>query len=99
MSGLYFQVVENEIILGSLRIIPGRQGSLPDSPPLGHHHLELPGRDGLVERSVSLRQDRGQRQALLRGGEGEAGESPGEGSGDLVEARRSGKARSGLRIK
>ena len=60
------------------------QGSLPDSPPLGHHHLEISCLDVPVERSeASIQHD-----LLLWSEEGDAGESPPRWIGDLVERSR-----------
>ena len=86
MSGLYFQTFEDEVVLGCVEIVPGRKCSLSDSPVLGHHRLQVPGRDAPVEGSVAP--SRSQHQVLVRSQEGDAGEPPGGGAGHLVQGGR-----------
>ena len=69
-------------------IVPSRQSSLPHSPSLGHHHLQLPRPDGPVQGSGALGQDGVQHLTWLRGEEGDTGESPDPGTGHLVERSR-----------
>ena len=86
MSGLYFQTFEDEFVLGCVEIVPRRKSSLSDSPVLGHHRLQVPGRDAPVEGSVAP--SRSQHQVLVRSQEGDAGEPPGGGAGHLVQGGR-----------